>query len=61
VSGPSADTIEVSVVMPFLNDADTLAVCIQFRKHNGYFDRYWEFHIEQDQRRLYPAWTVVPK
>ena len=26
------------------------------------FDRYWEFHIQQDQQRLYPAqWTVVPK
>jgi hypothetical protein len=24
-------------------------------------DAYWEFHIEQDQHRLYPAWTVVPK
>ena len=29
---------------------------------SGDFDRYWDFHIEQDQRRLYPtAWTVVPK
>jgi glycosyltransferase involved in cell wall biosynthesis len=28
-SNPSADTIEVSVVMPCLNEADTLAVCIQ--------------------------------
>lgn len=28
---------------------------------SGDFDRYWEFHIEQDQRRLYPAWSVVPK
>jgi Glycosyl transferase family 2 len=28
------DTIEVSVVMPCLNEADTLAVCI--RKHNGH-------------------------
>jgi hypothetical protein len=28
---------------------------------SGDFDAYWEFHIEQDQRRLYPAWTVVPK
>ena len=29
---------------------------------SGDFDRYWEFHIEQDQRRRYPAaWTVVPK
>jgi len=27
---------------------------------SGDFDRYWEFHIEQDQRRLYPdAWSVV--
>lgn len=25
------------------------------------FDAYWEFHIQQDQRRLYPSWTVVPK
>src|SRR5713101_4062324 len=29
---------------------------------SGDFDCYWQFHIEQDQRRLYPvAWTVVPK
>jgi len=28
---------------------------------SGDFDRYWEFHIEQDQHRLYPAWTVVLK
>ena len=29
---------------------------------SGDFDRYWQFHIEQDQRRLYPAlWSVVPK
>ena len=28
---------------------------------SGDFDAYWEFHIQQDQRRLYPAWTVVPK
>ena len=29
---------------------------------SGDFDRYWQFHIEQDQQRLYPvAWTVVPK
>ena len=28
---------------------------------SGDFDPYWEFHIEQDQRRLYPAWTVVLK
>ena len=29
---------------------------------SGDFDRYWAFHIEQDQQRLYPAvWTVVPK
>jgi len=28
---------------------------------SGDFDAYWAFHIEQDQRRLYPAWTVVPK
>ena len=29
---------------------------------SGDFDRYWQFHIEQDQRRRYPAgWSVVPK
>jgi hypothetical protein len=29
---------------------------------SGDFDGYWQFHIEQDQRRLYPAvWSVVPK
>ena len=29
---------------------------------SGDFDRYWEFHIAQDQKRLYPdAWSVVPK
>jgi len=29
---------------------------------SGDFDRYWQFHIEQDQRRLYPhGWNVVPK
>ena len=28
---------------------------------SGDFDAYWDFHIERDQRRLYPAWTVVPK
>ena len=28
-SHPTADTIEVSVVMPCLNEADTLAICIQ--------------------------------
>jgi hypothetical protein len=29
---------------------------------SGDFDQYWQFHIEQDQRRLYPAvWSVVPK
>jgi hypothetical protein len=29
---------------------------------SGDFDRYWQFHIDQDQRRLYPAgWVVVPK
>ena len=28
---------------------------------SGDFDAYWQFHIELDQRRLYPvAWTVVP-
>jgi hypothetical protein len=29
---------------------------------SGDFDCYWQFHIEQDQKRLYPeAWSVVPK
>jgi hypothetical protein len=28
---------------------------------SGDFDSYWQFHIDQDQRRLYPAWTVAPK
>lgn len=29
---------------------------------SGDFDLYWNFHIEQDQRRLYPAvWSVVLK
>jgi hypothetical protein len=27
----------------------------------GDFDRYWQFHIDEDQRRLYPAWAVVSK
>src|SRR5260370_37021405 len=31
-------------------------------KLSGDFDHYWHSHIEQDQRRLYPAaWSVVPK
>ena len=31
-------------------------------KLSGDFDRYWQFHIDQDQRRLYPVvWAVVPK
>ena len=29
---------------------------------SGDFDRYWQFHIDQDQRRLFPvAWAIVPK
>jgi hypothetical protein len=33
------------------------AICL-----SGDFDQYWQFHIEQDQRRLFPAvWIVVPK
>ena len=28
---------------------------------SGDFDSYWQFHIDQDQRRLYPSWTVVLK
>jgi hypothetical protein len=28
---------------------------------SGDFDRYWQFHIDQDQRRLYPSWNVVLK
>src|SRR5579863_102656 len=28
---------------------------------SGDFDQYWQFHIEQDQQRLYPTvWSVVP-
>ena len=27
---------------------------------SGDFDQYWQFHIDQDQRRLYPNWIVVP-
>src|SRR5437870_269014 len=33
------------------------AICL-----SGDFDRYWQFHIDQDQRRLYPdPWAVVLK
>ena len=33
------------------------AVCL-----SGDFDDYWQFHIQQDQKRLYPdASSVVPK
>jgi hypothetical protein len=29
---------------------------------SGDFDSYWQFHIEQDQKRLYPVvWSVAPK
>jgi hypothetical protein len=29
---------------------------------SGDFEGYWQFHIEQDQKRLFPsAWSVVPK
>src|ERR1035438_4970252 len=29
---------------------------------SGDFDQYWQFHIDEDQKRLYPAaWIVVPK
>jgi hypothetical protein len=29
---------------------------------SGDFDEYWQFHIGEDQKRLYPdPWTVVPK
>jgi hypothetical protein len=29
---------------------------------SGDFDRYWQFHIDQDQRGLYLAtWSVVPR
>jgi hypothetical protein len=29
---------------------------------SGDFARYWQFHIDQDQRRLYPvAWAILPK
>jgi hypothetical protein len=33
------------------------AICL-----SGDFDHYWQFHIEQDQRRLFPdVWSVVTK
>ncbi len=29
---------------------------------SGDFDAYWDYHVTQDQQRLYPpTWTVVPK
>ena len=29
---------------------------------SGDFDSYWQFHIDQDQRRVYHVlWSVVPK
>jgi hypothetical protein len=28
---------------------------------SGDFDAYWEYHVEQDQQRLYPSWQVVLK
>ena len=30
---------------------------------SGDFDEYWDFHVQQDQLRLYALtpWTVVPK
>ena len=29
---------------------------------SGDFDQYWQFHIYEDQKRLYPVvWSVVPK
>jgi hypothetical protein len=29
---------------------------------SGDLDEYWAFHIQQDQKRLYPhPWTVVRK
>jgi hypothetical protein len=29
---------------------------------SGDFDQYWQFHIDEAQKRLYPAaWSVVPK
>ena len=30
---------------------------------SGDFDTYWEFHVQQEQQRLYPdgQWRVVPK
>jgi hypothetical protein len=29
---------------------------------SGDFDQYWQFHIDEDQKRLYPdVWSVVPK
>jgi len=29
---------------------------------SGDFDQYWQFHIDEDQKRLYPAaWSVIPR
>ncbi len=28
---------------------------------SGDFDRYWDFHVERDQQRLYPSWQLVLK
>jgi hypothetical protein len=28
---------------------------------SGDLDAYWEFHIQQDQRRLYPTWQAIPE
>ncbi len=28
---------------------------------SGDLDPYWEFYVQQDQRRLYPSWQAIPK
>ena len=28
---------------------------------SGDLDSYWEFHVQQDQQRLYPTWQAIPE
>ena len=28
---------------------------------SGDLDSYWDFHIQQDQQRLYPTWQAIPE
>ena len=61
MTGETKDRMERSGMRWTAQMAETIvqlrAVCL-----SGDFDPYWQFRIEQDQRRLYPAdWSVVPK